>query len=121
VARRTKTPQCGAPLPYGRPTARLDPHQALTLALLDHASDRYNFLVDSPKTAWGALSAPFALRQTLGSNAHLVHVVGDPRGVCWSNTAGNWKERAVIKNSTWRHFRTTLGWWAANLSSALFG
>jgi len=96
-------------------------HQTLTLALLEHAADHYNLLVDSSKTAWGSLSAPFALRRKLGRKIHLVHVVRDPRGVCWSNMAGNWKERAVIKNPAWRHFRTTLGWWAANFSSELFG
>ena len=32
---------------------------ALTLALLDRASGRFGLMVDSSKTAWGSLTAPF--------------------------------------------------------------
>ena len=96
-------------------------HAALTLALLDHASGHYGFLVDSSKTAWGSLSAPFKLRRALGDRFHLIQVVRDPRAVCWSNAGGTRKRGGVVRFAFLRHLRTTFGWWAANLSCELFG
>jgi len=96
-------------------------HEALTLALLDRASGHYAFVVDSSKTAWDALGAPFKLRRKLGRRFHLTQLIRDPRGVCWSNAGGAWKRNALIKNPFLRHIRTSIGWWAANLSCELFG
>ncbi len=72
-------------------------HAGLTLALLDRASDRYAFLVDSSKTAWGSLGAPFTLRRKLGDQFYLVHVVRDPRAVCWSNAGGTRKRGGLVR------------------------
>lgn len=97
-------------------------HEDLTSALLDNASKDYGFVVDSSKTAWGSLTAPFKLRRRLGGKFHLVHVVRDPKGVCWSNVGGVWqRRRALAKSVTLRHLKTLAGWWAANLSSEIFG
>jgi hypothetical protein len=96
-------------------------HAGLTLALLDRASDRYAFLVDSSKTAWGSFSAPFSLRQKLGDQLYLVHVIRDPRAVCWSNAGGTRKRGGVVRFPSLRHLRTAFGWWSANLSCELFG
>lgn len=95
-------------------------HETLTLALIDRAPAHYRLLVDSSKTAWGTLTAPFKLRRTLGPRFRLVHVVRNPRGVCWSTAGRAWKRRAVIANLYLRHLRTALGWWTANLSCELF-
>ncbi len=96
-------------------------HAGLTLALLDRAAGRYAFMVDSSKTAWGSLSAPFTLRGRLGEQFHLVHVVRDPRAVCWSNAGGTRKRGGVVRFPSLRHLRTALGWWLANLSCEVFG
>ena len=96
-------------------------HTALTLALLDRAASRYAYMVDSSKTAWGSLSAPFKLRRKLGNRFHLVHVVRDPRAVCWSSAGGTRKRGGVVRFPSLRHLRTALGWWSANLSCAFFG
>jgi len=80
-------------------------HAALTLALLDRASDRYAFLVDSSKTAWGSLAAPFTLRRSLRDRFHLVHVVRDPRAVCWSNAGGTRKRGGLVRFPSLRHLR----------------
>jgi len=95
-------------------------HVELTLALLDQAAPRYALMVDSSKTAWGALTAPFRLRRKLGRAFHLVHVLRDPRGVCWSTVSGAWSRRAVLRSRTLRYVRTALGWLAANLSCEVF-
>lgn len=95
-------------------------HAALTLALLDRAKGRFDMMIDSSKTAWGSLTAPFKLRRALGARFHLVQVVRDPRGVCWSN-AGGTRKRGVVRFPMLRHFRTVFGWSAANLACELFG
>ena len=59
-------------------------HRRLTLAMLDHVSRDFSVMVDSSKTAWGSAPMPFRLRHELGDNFLLVHLVRDPRGVCWS-------------------------------------
>jgi sulfotransferase family protein len=96
-------------------------HTSLTLSLLDRAASRYSYMVDSSKTAWGSFGAPFKLRQKLGNQFHLIHVVRDPRAVCWSNAGGTRKRGGVVRFPSLRHLRTTFGWWLANLSCELFG
>src|SRR5712691_4181543 len=59
-------------------------HQDLTVALLEHVSDTYAVLIDSSKTAWHSAAAPFEFRRRLGHDFLLLHVVRDPRAVCWS-------------------------------------
>lgn len=103
-------------------------HNALTLALVDQAPGDDAIVIDSSKTAWGSASAPFKFRQELGKDFHLLHVVRDPRGVCWSNVSSNLRKNGKrLPDIRWaphrivRHLRTILGWWAANLSCELFG
>lgn len=95
-------------------------HVALTLALLDRAASRYAFMVDSSKTAWGSLTAPFKLRRKLGPSLQMLHVVRDPRGVCWSTVGGPWKRRALVRSRFVRYVRTVLGWSIANLICEFF-
>ncbi len=105
---------------YNRPGGpRGMTHDQLTLALLEGAAGDYGFLVDSSKTAWGSFGAPFTLQRTLGDRFHLVHLVRDPRGVCWSN-AGGTRKRGVVALPVLQHLKTSLGWWAANLSCEIF-
>jgi sulfotransferase family protein len=113
-----------------RPPAALEgwSHKQLTLALLDRVSDRYGILVDSSKTAWDSVGIPFAFRKAVGKDFKLIHLVRDPRGVCWSNVSGKRRRRGQplpdIERSPVRfvrHLRTVLGWWSANLVCELFG
>jgi hypothetical protein len=105
------------------------------MTLLEHIAPNYAIMSDSSKTAWGSITAPFRLRRKLGQNFHLLHVVRDPRAVCWSTvrraTARQAKRRAkgkktsrtpeVISKPLLRYIRTALGWWTANLSCEFFG
>ena len=102
-------------------------HTDLTLALLEQAKCDYSFVVDSSKTAWGALSAPFRSRRACRNYFRLLHVVRDPRAVCWSTLSGRWRRRLEKSPLFLRYplvilrcLRTTLGWWVANLSCEVF-
>ena len=95
-------------------------HEQLTPALLEHVSPDYAVMIDSSKTAWGTLLAPFRLRRRLGKDLLLVHLVRDPRGVCWSvmrTTRPPTKARKNLPAS----LRAALGWTWANLASEMFG
>ena len=110
-------------------------HEALVTTLLEHIAPNYAIMSDSSKTAWGSITAPFRLRRKLGHNLHLVHLVRDPRAVCWSTmrraSARQGKRlvkvkkakriRAVMSKPIPRCIRTAIGWWIANLSCELFG
>lgn len=139
ASRRQDAPRCscgkaredcalwGTLIDEDQPSGSWD-HKALTLALLDEVKERYDFLVDSSKTAWGSLRTPFAFRRALRDDFRLLHIVRDPRGVCWSNVGGkrrrHGKRLPDIQRSPKRfvrHVRTLLGWWAANLACEMFG
>ncbi len=94
-------------------------HTELTCALLERANGRYDYMIDSSKTAWGLFGAPFRLRGVLEDRFHLIHIVRDPRGVCWSNVRRTRRQRAV-RLPLLHHLKTSIGWWAANLSCELF-
>jgi len=103
-------------------------HRTLIRELLRHVEGRYGILVDSSKTAWGSIFTPFALRRDLHNDFRLVHLVRDPRGVCWSNVVGQRYRRGKplpeIEHSPvrfLRDLRTLLGWWVANLGCEVFG
>jgi hypothetical protein len=85
----------------------------------------YSAIIDSSKTAWGSLSVPFRLKRQFGSEFMLVHLVRDPRAVCWSvlkqkDRKANREGRSVphyVVRCSWM----VVGWYLANLSSDLFG
>jgi hypothetical protein len=95
-------------------------HVDLTLALLNHVSSSYELMVDSSKTAWWSIAVPFKLRQRLGKNFELIHLVRDPRAVCWSSIQSKQKH-AMRSNHVLGCIWSTLGWWTANLSCECFG
>lgn len=95
-------------------------HQDLTLALLEQVASNNAVMVDSSKTAWGLATAPFGFRRTLGRHFHLVHLVRDPRAVCWSTVQRAERSGNVRSNRALRCAFTTLGWWTANLACELF-
>ena len=59
-------------------------YENLELALLRQISKGHAVMVDSSKTAWNHAAAPFRFGRKLGQDSVLVHMVRDPRGVCWS-------------------------------------
>lgn len=95
-------------------------HEEVALALLQHASGKHAIVIDSSKTAWRDAAAPFRLRHRLGQNFLLVHIVRDPRAVCWSLL-----ERGRRMNeSSYRGLRCItagVAWLYANLVCELFG
>ena len=94
-------------------------HLRLTLALLDHISTNFSVMVDCSKTAWGSGLAPFRLRKRLGSDFLLMHLVRDPRAVCWS-TLRTKNQHAEPGSDLGANFRTAFGWLGANLACEAF-
>jgi hypothetical protein len=103
-------------------------HEALVMALVEQLAPKYAIMSDSSKTAWGSITAPFRLRSRLGPKLYLVHLVRDPRAVCWSAIRlaklkkTRWRlAKQVLSKPILRCLRTALGWWIANLSCEVFG
>ena len=95
-------------------------HVDLSLALIERFSNRYALMIDSSKTSWDAAGAPFSLRHRLGRDFHFVHIVRDPRAVCWSAIRRGDRRASGLTNHLLRSAWTTLGWWAANLTCEAF-
>jgi hypothetical protein len=122
---------------FNQTTGSHSTHEALVVTLIEHVSSKYAIMSDSSKTAWGSMTAPFRLRRRLGQNLHLLHLVRDPRAVCWSavrlakrsktkrwkvKPRGSWYlTKQVLSTPIPRCLRTALGWWMANLSCEVFG
>ena len=94
-------------------------HAKLTLALVENSAHRYAAMVDSSKTSWGSLTAPFSLQRRLGQRFQLLHVVRNPSAVCWSAVKKSKRERS-LRNYWLRCCWSTLGWWSANLACEMF-
>jgi len=62
----------------------LPSHTELDLALLRRMAGRHAVMVDSSKTAWRQGMVPFKLASRVEEGFFLLHVVRDPRAVCWS-------------------------------------
>jgi hypothetical protein len=100
-------------------------HVRLASALAGRAEGHYSAIVDSSKTAWGSLGAPFRMKRKFGSEFILVHLVREPAAVCWSvfkqkNLRAERLGRRLPRYATTCGW-TALGWWFANLSCELFG
>jgi hypothetical protein len=95
-------------------------HADLSSALLERFSDRYTVMIDSSKTSWDATGAPFALRRQLGEDFLFLHIVRDPRAVCWSAIRRSDRRASGPTNHFLRSAWTTFGWWAANLTCEAF-
>jgi hypothetical protein len=126
---RKKTCTCGkaaaqcpvwGPVLAGTSTRQHGSHEALTLALLARTGADHAAMVDSSKTPWNALLAPFRLRRALGRDFTLLHLVRDPRAVSWSavTKAGRQGTRPLM---ALRSGLAALGWTASNLACELFG
>jgi len=77
-------------------------------------------MVDSSKTAWGSELMPFRLRRSLGRDFLLVHLVRDPRAVCWS-TIRSLRRGKKTGGEFARCLRTVVGWMFANIACEVFG
>ena len=100
-------------------------HAKLLTTLMQRWSARYTAIVDSSKTAWGSLTAPFRLKQQFGRDFVLVHLIRNPAAASWSVLKQK-KRRAQREGRRLRFLQlrsawTAIGWCAANLSCELFG
>ena len=97
-------------------------HECLTLALFARLSQQYAAMVDATKTAWGSFFMPFQLQKKLGARFLLVHLVRDPRAVCWSMIRTTYRHKDTRFTSTplIRCLRTTIGWLSANAVCEVF-
>jgi hypothetical protein len=79
-------------------------------------------MVDSSKTAWGSAFMPFRLKSRLGRRFMLVHLVRDPRAVCWSTIRSLVKPKPQHRRPSplLRCLQTTISWSAANLACDIF-
>ncbi|HUU24982.1 MAG TPA: hypothetical protein VMW68_05395 [Methyloceanibacter sp.] len=99
-------------------------HEELDAGLRRIVSPGHSMMVDSSNTAWGEALSPFRLRRAFAEDFQLVHLVRDPRAVCWSITKDEIKRadreggRAKILR---RCFVGATGWITANLACELFG
>jgi hypothetical protein len=122
---KKKNCTCGKPISdcpvWGEVSCKLDgsTHRDLTLALLEQVESKHAVILDSSKTAWGSATVPFGFRRALGEHFFLVHLVRDPRAVCWS-AVRRAERRSDRLNGALRCAFTTLGWWTANLACELF-
>jgi hypothetical protein len=100
-------------------------HSELLHELVENVDGQHAAIVDSSKTAWRSLSAPFRLRRKFGSEFTLVHLTREPTAVSWSVL----KQKDRRANRCGRRLRhpmlrcgwVVLGWGLANLSCELFG
>jgi hypothetical protein len=85
----------------------------------------------TPPKPHGVRSPPCRLRRLLGQRFFLLHLVRDPRAVCWSTirlplikTRRKQKPTPIeqaLSRPIPRCFRTAAGWWVANLACESFG
>lgn len=96
-------------------------HARLSLALLERAQAGHAaILVDSSKTPWLSVAMPFRLGRALGADFQLVHLVRDPRAVCWS-AVKKAERRGARPLMALRCVTAAAGWSIANLACELFG
>jgi hypothetical protein len=91
--------------------------------MIEQVSRKFRTMVDSSKTAWGSSLMPFRFRRRLGQDFLLVHLVRDPRAVCWSTVRSlkKLKQNQASKSPLLRCLQTMVGWTAANLACEAFG
>jgi hypothetical protein len=77
-------------------------------------------MIDSSKTSWDATFAPFNLRHRLGQEFLFLHIVRDPRAVCWSAIRRSDRRISGFTNHFLRSAWTIVGWWVANLTCEVF-
>jgi len=113
-----------APFQFAPRKAERWDHERLTHALAEHAAASFTAMVDSSKTAGGSWRVPFQLRQRLSDSFVLMHIVRDPRAVCWSTirTPLERRKKGRTVASGWnRCLRTAFGWLTANFVCEVFG
>jgi hypothetical protein len=96
-------------------------HHDLTLALFRQLPGQDAIMVDSSKTAWGSTAVPFTLVHAISTDFRLIHIVRDPRAVCWSTLKKATATNRIRVSRSLFCSRALMGWWVANLASELFG
>jgi hypothetical protein len=90
---------------------------------MQRVDGRYAALIDSSKTAWGSITAPFRLKRKFGRDFILLHLTREPAAVCWSvlKQKNRRAYRGELTHYTLRCSWIVLGWSIANFSCDLFG
>lgn len=99
-------------------------HSDLDMALLEGIQASKRVMIDSSKTAGGTFRSPFRLRRQIGKDFQLVHLVRDPRAVCWSivKRRSRVAARGGVQLNPWLLcIHGAVGWLIANLKCELFG
>lgn len=94
-------------------------HEALDAKLVDQAHPNGACVVDSSKTAWRVAATVSNLQRRYADDFRLVHIVRDPRAVCWS-LLKKYRRPEAGSNDVALSIGTTLGWLCANLACELF-
>jgi hypothetical protein len=94
-------------------------HEDLDLELLNQVAQGHAIMVDSSKTAWHQVFAPFRLRRRLGQDFFLVQIVRDPTAVSWSLMT---RSQRLGKRfyPIWLYTHTVAGWLCANVVCEVF-
>jgi hypothetical protein len=110
------------PFQLARHAEPLD-HETLTLAIFAQVSPKFHTMIESSKTAWGSALMPFRFRSRLDKDFLLIHIVRDPRAVCWSTIKSvmSGKQNKRLTSPLVRCLKTTVGWTVANLACEIFG
>lgn len=116
---RLPVAQCPVWSAVFEPPSQPKDHRELALTLFSHVSSNYEMMVDSSKTAWGSITAPFVLRRRLRESFQLIHIVRDPRAVCMSLLQRK-RKRGESAPPALCCIWTTIGWLLANLSCEYF-
>ena len=130
--RKKKNCTCGRTAPacplwgffYSSNRPPIKTYAELLRTLIQRVEGQYSAIVDSSKTAWGALSKPFHLRKKFGSDFMLIHLVRQPAAVCWSVLKKKDRRGKRQGRRSYHALRcglTVLAWSVANLSCDLFG
>ena len=94
-------------------------HVSLDAALQGRGANLYKAMIDSSKTAWRHVRAPFQLRRRFGANFVLMHMVRNPKGAAWSVM-----QRSVrMRNSRSQALlciSAAAGWLIANIACETF-
>lgn len=96
----------------------------MDMALLPRIQASKRVMIDSSKTAGGTFRSPFQLRCQIGKEFQLVHLVRDPRAVCWSivKRRSRMAARGSVRLNPWLLcIHGAVGWLIANLKCELFG
>ena len=94
-------------------------HVSLVAELRERVAAQFQAMIDSSKTAWRHVLAPFQLRRRFGPDFALVHMVRDPKGAAWSVMQRSVRMRNS-QNQGLLCISAAAGWLIANIACEAF-